>query len=211
MQLIIEAHCFKTKSAAEIYIRELLKNLCPFRKIFPADEHYGFLDALILGHQRLSTKGSPDYFLIQPNIGKNLELVWVKNDERDIFSYRMCFRDLKNNKLTGAMRHAIEDQLKIKEDPFCGICRLPLDGIVHVDHIKHFHKIRDEFLDQWQGEIPCEFNQSPQESHKVNFLLKDCRFKAAWQQWHKDHAKLRVVHAKCNMMRGRKEDSELHL
>jgi hypothetical protein len=201
-----------TKQADAIrYVREKLAML-GHGKIDRTHSEFEFFEELLKRHPKHGDK-IVSSFGIQPNAFGQPELYFRTATERHVFSYSHAIRGKSyKNDLHAAMRAAIVLQLNgAKREEHCELCSKALCAPEHVDHVIPFRKLRDEFLEQWKGEIPTEFEKGKRRGGVIDFLRNDILFKIAWQTYHKDHAVLRVVHASCNLSRGGRDDHQVRL
>jgi len=125
------------------------------------------------------------------------------------FKHRLSTSKLttQQKQLAGAMRSAVYDQtaaLKNRAMYVCELCGLQDadPAKFHVDHIKLFSQLKAEFMDMWSASrIPTKFNY---ESGPIYFKEVDAGFRAAWQQYHRDYATLRILCVRCNLKRSKK-------
>jgi hypothetical protein len=118
--------------------------------------------------------------------------------------------DNDDNKLNGAMRYAIRQQINAYKKSNliqkCSLCETSYR--IEVDHYSiHFVDIKENFIRMKteRGELPpTEFNWHPK---KGNFMFKDGtkvndyydkKWKQSWQRYHKAHATYRYLCSTCN-------------
>jgi hypothetical protein len=102
------------------------------------------------------------------------------------------------------MRHAVSDQIAYKRDEAtayqcCWICNdLLRDGPRHVDHVVPFETLAILFMNRF---APLTAVALPD----GGYTLADDEPTNDWREFHHTHAQLAVVHAACNLKRGRGE------
>jgi hypothetical protein len=131
--------------------------------------------------------------------------------------------DNDDNKLNGAMRYAIRQQINAyrKSNPvqICLLCQT--ESKIEVDHYPiHFVDIKDNFIKMKmeRGEIPpADFKWHPK---KGNFMFKDGnksndyydkKWKQSWQRYHKVHATYRYLCSTCNKKTNKSVATEILL
>lgn len=209
MPIIIHNQEFKTKKAAEEYIRSVYKEIYALQgsRITHGMNHFEFMLQLFNRHPRASEKapGGVYSFSVQKNIGGNLGA--FVNSQVD-FSFKVCLSPELDRKgrLDSALRASVANQIIIFNKTLKGTfetCDLCGDKIsdydeTHVDHKIPFKNLKEDFLAFFGKTPPNEFDLSGEGSR---FLEKDHEFETAWQKFHETKAELRVTHAKCNLNR----------
>lgn len=82
----------------------------------------------------------------------------------------------------------------------CELCREPMGGLLHVDHIVPF----DELLDDWVQSVGTYESVAQNASNPP-----DCDPQLgtdavpSWSAWHRERARLRMTHKSCNLRRPR--------
>lgn len=123
------------------------------------------------------------------------------NGEEESISWETCITGEKypiERRLTTAMRHAIDDQIryfKFKncEKP-CELCGSLLNPTC--DHIIKFKKLKDDFLILNSKRIPTEFSKN--DLSQDIFCEEDIVFSEDWWCYHYDNATLRILCKDCN-------------
>jgi len=108
--------------------------------------------------------------------------------------------------VTTAARYEIYPQIhQHHAEGACGVC--PLCSLVmargaslHVDHVTQFDKILLEFL----GDVGMTYDDIEVEDLGLDSRFADRELAIDWMAYHREVAKLRLVHAGCNLGRGRK-------
>lgn len=131
----------------------------------------------------------------------------------DDFSYRKALDGApnRNTAIRQAMRHAIRHQVdEYRRAQFAahadrdGMLRCPLTGLrvrpsgAHVDHIEPFADIALRFINGCGGPNSIPLGSSP---HHPGPALADPIQLTAWTIYHRQQARLRVVHASANLAR----------
>jgi hypothetical protein len=143
--------------------------------------------------------------IIEPD-GNTFPISWVK-----CVSGRP---DSPKSLLRSAMRTCISPQIvayrstinecheswdKVSNTYICSICDKPT-WKTHIDHVVHFEKIAQDFLDQWNGSVPCGFQSEPN-TNRTMFKESDSVFSNAFAEYHFDKAILRITCVSCNLSR----------
>lgn len=157
-------------------------------------------------------------FSIQPNhmnrCAYELQIVKSNGDTFPI-SWVKCISsrpDSPKSLLRSAMRQCISSQItayrssiksldnnQIEKEYMCTICNKPSCHI-HIDHVIHFEKIVQDFLEQWKGNIPSSFSFE-QNTNRTMFKVIDQSFSTAFSEYHFNKAILRITCASCNLTR----------
>jgi len=97
-----------------------------------------------------------------------LRLTIYNNDNTQTeISWHCCLDGPKSNKtlLNNALRTCIDPQIwDYRCRHFPSLCQFCDEEATEVDHVYEFHKIRDEFLNTYQGRIPEHFTKSQEHS-----------------------------------------------
>jgi hypothetical protein len=124
-----------------------------------------------------------------------------------VFSWRYCCGIVLSDDLTRALRYGISKQIlnfKNNNENICQLCNKD-NGNFHVDHIKPFSIIKNEFLKQNQLNIPSLFIRSI--DNNIKFKREDKEFKKQWRHYHKSEAELQILCDKCNLKKSNKYKS----
>jgi len=150
-------------------------------------------------------------FLVRRNV-KNPRAAetWIErvDGSRIDFSWRKCATGRATSvasKLRSALREAVRSQIDAfrwtADATRCAMCDRKLDGDPgHVDHIIPFETLVRDFLST-APPPPVAFDDG--DACQAIFRPDDATFAAAWVAFHARHAQLRLVHARCNLSRGR--------
>jgi len=140
---------------------------------------------------------------VEEEYGRSVIAAYVGAEPRRFwFSLKNCKLHMPSvrSRLVRLMRRAISDQIaefKAVEierqganSPYCQICHEPIARLndIHVDHEIFFCNLVDDFL---------TIHATPDLDQPV-----PASWIAAWQEFHKDRAVLRLTHAACNELRG---------
>jgi hypothetical protein len=199
---------FKSKAKAETYTRDLIKKL-KISEIDKENEHFNFFHILLLKHDEYDKKvgiGIKSFLIRQNKLNKSAYEMFIRrlDNSECVFSWRHCCGIVLSDNLTRALRNSILKQIlrfKNNNDKICQLCNKD-DGNFHVDHIKPFSIIKDEFLKQNQLEIPSSFRTSS--DNFIKFKKEDTEFKKSWRQYHKRMAHFQILCDKCNLKKSNK-------
>jgi hypothetical protein len=204
---------FSTKAEAKEYTSNVIKR--GERNIYPDDDEFNFFISLIKNHQN-SVKLLEDgviFFMILKNDFNPTKIdkvmIKTKKDELKSFSWNKCcgFKR-KKDKLTIALRECIRPQImdfKLKNEIKCCYCN-KIEGSLtfcdfHIDHIKPFILLVDEFLQINTLPLPSEFIKTEKLLYK--FIDEDEDFKKKWYDFHLLNASLQVLCCECNEKKGK--------
>jgi len=199
---------FKSKAKAETYTRDLINKL-KICEIDKDNEHFNFFHNLLLKHDEYDKKveiGIKSFLIRQNKLNKSAYEIFIKrlDDTECIFSWRYCCGIVLSDNLTRALRHSILKQIlefKNNNENKCQLCNKD-NGNFHVDHIKPFSIIKDEFLKQNIINIPSSFRTSSE--NFIKFKKEDILFKKSWRQYHKRIAHFQILCDKCNLKKSNK-------
>ena len=141
---------------------------------------------------------------------KSFGLNILKDDGTKVdISWRICLSKTpktSNEKLAGAMRFAISDQIldfrKKNTGNHCTHCGDEFgNGIVpHIHHSKcEFKDLMKNFIKVCGRQIPLSFDDDPS-THQKKFKLLDYEFEKDWCKYHKKLAVLQLVCKHCNLV-----------
>ena len=200
---------FRTKKESYEYTRNIIYSIgvCD---IDVGHEYFHFFKDLINNHNEKEEKIGVGIqsFLIRPNaITKNNYGMYIKRtDGSEIdFSWRACSQHTKKSnkqKLTSAMRVAIEDQIycfREKSQIRCKFCGINDYNVKYeVDHHNpSFLQLYNSFVNTNKKKIPTEFSENPL-THQTIFKRGDLEFESAWAKYHKENCNLQILCQKCN-------------
>ena len=130
---------------------------------------------------------------IRTSDGDEDSISWVKSMRREDYSIE--------KKLTSAMRHSIEGQIRIfrlSQMPTpCVECGTKKE--LTVDHINHFEGLSYYFL-KLHPDHPVEFSEDPVTNQDC-FREEDDTYRKLWQNYHKEEANLQILCIGCNQGR----------
>ena len=200
----------KTIKLKQQYIRELLAKIgvCDSVGIYFDD-----IKNIVSHHPKADIKlAKLKDFKIQNSIlnKKALQLIIINDDDTitDI-SWLICAsKKLKtnNDNLKAAFRNCILPQIEkfIEQNDTskCQMCGIELNNNFHIDHIKMFKEIMEEFLCVYTGIVPSEFDDDIY--YRAIFRKQDIDISSQFYEYHLHVAKLRCVCVKCNLTRTKK-------
>jgi 5-methylcytosine-specific restriction endonuclease McrA len=217
--IIFQDKQYKSKAEFTQYIRNLIYNVIGIsdnvKESHPS--HYNILIELLKRHPRFESKTQDMCNLrIFPNkLQKNalgINIINKDGSETDI-SWRQAI-DAKpppdRKKLFSAMRHSVKpqtDEFKRENKPICKSCSKTEN--MHVDHIKHFEELAFNFIKIMKSKnynIPNEFGDVDDDTNRKCFLKKDESFETEWINFHREHATLQLLCAKCNLSRAKSKN-----
>jgi len=211
VKVLFNNKCFNTKGTFKLYIKNIIYNHIGITSSIK-DNYNNYFDEMIELFKRHpnyinKTKNLIDIEIIQNIQNRNAYGMNIINNDKTItpISWITCIKGVKtSNKqnLTNAFRSSISNQIMdFKKDKIleCEFCNNTTD--IHVDHILHFHKIRDTFLKTINHDlqIPTQFTSN--NYNNTVFLEKDSEFNNLWQHFHQQNAELRLLCRSCNLLR----------
>ena len=202
---------YRTKKMFTEYCNDLIYNkigLCDSVRGKSEDLFYE-LNELLQRHPdyERKTKNMKDIKIVRNVMNKaGLETRIIYNNNTHDMDISWCIaREGKKptiqHQLTQSMRTAIRFQIynyKQNNKPICEFCN---EYGNHCDHIIHFQKLKEDFLNDYTGTLPSEFTQLNDGSNQTCFIHSDFDFEEKWKKYHNDHAKLRMLCQKCNITR----------
>ena len=214
MKYYIGSLGFKTKDAARKYTRSIVNSLGPC--IIKNDhEYYNFFMDLINNHSERDEKIGVgiDFFefYIHPIYKKLSGLIGRLDGTRIDFSWVHCCefkpRDLIAN-FKSALRMAIKNQtrkFKQSNSLICCICKVDdlLPDQYHVDHVKPFSLLHQEFINKTNYQIPILFDDHISFQNAI-FKKEDYLLESEWVQYHHTHATLQILCKSCNLKKSNK-------
>lgn len=141
---------------------------------------------------------------------------WVVREDGTIddFSYEKCKYRLDRlivKRRESAYREAVVDQtwkyrfVQNKSKQFCEICKSDQD--LQVDHDKPLFSSLISDFEKNRTDIPKEFQDATGTYFSKRFCEKDSEYQQSWQQYHQQHAVLRLLCKEHNLTRKRKDKS----
>ena len=211
VKILFNNKCFKTKGAFKLYIKEIIYNHIGITSSIK-DNYNNYFDEMIELFKRHpkyinKTKNLKDIEIIQNIQNKNAFGMNIINNDNTItsISWVTCIKGTNasvKQKLNNAFRSSISNQIMdFKKDKIlqCQFCN-SIDDI-HVDHILHFHKIRDNFLNTINHDLQIPNSFTNNNYNNIVFLDKDIEFNNLWQKYHQQNAELRLLCRSCNLSR----------
>lgn len=211
---IIGSFTFPTRKAAETEIRRVLHETERGTPLQGADFDLirGLLDC---HHDAVNKSGCGVASIKVRTIEYGSPGFWITRVDgtEDDFSYRTALDGApnRNTAIRQAMRHAIRQQIDdYRRAQFAaqadhdGTLLCPLTGLrirrigAHVDHIEPFADIANRFISGCGGPESIPLGSSPQHPGPA---LTDPIQLIAWTIYHRQQARLRVVHASANLAR----------
>jgi len=204
---------FKTQGSFETFVKQLIyeqigvcANVCRDRP-----EQYLLLLEVLRRHPSFDFKTLDMKCLkVVPDVlnQKALKVIIVKQDESELsISWRSAITGKSKDPkclLISAMRSSIGDQIGRFKDTAtmrCEICGITAGPKFEVDHIIHFEKLTEDFLQSTPLTIPSKFNAMTDGTHRCAFRSSDVQFELQWQQYHQLNATLRMLCEPCNRSR----------
>lgn len=208
----IGAYAFPTKRAAQSEIRRILHDTPLGQRLVGAEAE--LITALVGLHHKADEKiGSGIGWIEVRQIEYGAKGFWIIRTDGSVddFSYRTALNGAGSHRseCLRAMRFAIRDQVTefrrsaFNEGPrICPLTGQPLynDPTTHVDHITEFSSIADVFAAVLGGYPVIPITTSM--THPGPALTEPCL--TLWQDFHREHAQLRIVHSSANLARTRR-------
>lgn len=200
-----------TKAKIKAYTREILSRIgeCKDLQIEHPEEYEYFIKFLFPRHpkyphkfqevQSVGIRKNPSY--------KQLEVFLHYNNGKidGVSVLKNCMGKHQNKDgLTIATRFSVASQIKSfrnRSIQKCEFCSATAD--LQVDHeIPLFIELQNTFLQITKLQVPTEFDSKKDNTKK--FKVEDSEFRQSWQEYHRTHAKLRMLCGKCNLGRNKK-------
>lgn len=207
---------YKTQKKFEQYVKKIIYEeigVCyDIKNTYP--EKFDILIKILERHPEFisKTKNMCNIKIINDVLNvKALKIIIIKNDGEVDISWRCAItgkHKSKKSELMSAMRTSINKQIdnyrRNCEINFCEIC-----GSVkrlHVDHNDEKKSGFDELVfnfvkDNNDIQIPDNFEELNDGTHRRCFLEKDNLFRDKWIKYHDKNAILRILCEKCNLSR----------
>jgi hypothetical protein len=209
-QIVIGDQAFATKKAATEAIRAVLYAYESGATV--SDEHDAFLRGLIALHPESESKvgAGVESFQVQDNAYVNSRGFWLTRVDgtRTDFSFVSCLtppsREAEAKK---AFRTEVRRQLEAFRDRnykpgqvlFCEVTGEPITReTAHVDHNPTFESLAAAFLAE-RGLSMSSVGVEPTRDGVMENRLADRALAEAWADYHKAHARLRIVSKKANL------------
>lgn len=207
---------FNTRTELEEYLRAILR----IRKDKALEgEEFSVVHDLLLLHQDAEDKigsGVKEIKVVLPPRRKYNCFCVVRTDgTTETFSYPKCTYSrerLTEKRRSSAYREAIHEQtgnyrfVERKTEQFCDICGSDQD--LQVDHRKPFFTTLVKDFEKGRTDIPTEFDDAiAGTQYSKKFRESDRAYKEAWQAYHQENARLRLLCKTHNLAQKRKEPS----
>ena len=201
---------FASKKAVESHTRALLQATGPMRdtRANCGDVH-AFLLALFARHPDADAKLAhhTTFDIVRTNTSSTGAaygcLVHYQDGRVDDISWKLCVSGKhasQRNKLLDAFRQAVQPQIdefraaSVDECAHCGAAGVGC----HVDHVVEFRELVADFL-AGRTDVPRCFADAPMTMHRHEFAENDAHFCSAWSAFHRQHARLQMACADCNL------------
>jgi hypothetical protein len=201
-------HTFKTKSELQAFEKTTMESLplTESLKHSASSEIFDFYYAFVHRHPDAPRKlagGIADFKIVPSERNpatKELQIIHPDGTCSSISRITCVTQRGETNHalLRGAMRTAIEDQIRTYRDchGFCEMCNAVADDI---DHILPFAQLMQQFCDG-RTDIPISFSKR---SGTNQHCFKECNnaFETEWQSYHRANASLRALCKSCHTSR----------
>lgn len=218
LKYLIGAREYKTKKAAQEAIREVLYRYSPGETVSrPEDQE--FLADLILNHPDPASKIGVGIarFEVRDNWGTHGFWVIRTDGSETDFSFVKCLHPpTKQQTVHVALRRAVMDQMMqfreaaLRNGPaVCPVTGQPIDdSSAHVDHYDPtFFELADSYVAARGGYNAFRVLETA--DGVFGRRLADPVAAAAWQEYHRANAKLRLVSKKANLSLLRRQSTEV--
>lgn len=199
---------FKRKADLESEIRNRVKNATLEAPLPRGDE--GFLLWVLSHHHEFSEKRGAGikHIEVRKNrvMGKTTRGLWlVRTDGSSIdISWVTALKPSGRNEHTANVVRAARQEIKSQIDAFrqqapceCELCGgKEADTHWHVDHVDHFEDLLFGFLGGVYSDVKLV-------DEGLTGRFADRHLAYDWQTFHENNARLRLVHAICNLRRGK--------
>ena len=195
MKLFVGGTRFILKANAKETIRDLIYNTGVCRDV----NNQLFYDLIKKLYDHENKTRNMETLGIEP-CENGLRLTIYNNDNTQTeISWHCCLDGPKSNKtlLNNALRTCIDPQIwDYRCRHFPSLCQFCDEEATEVDHVYEFHKIRDEFLNTYQGRIPEHFTKKPR-TFRTAFLQNE-PIDALFQEHHRKVATYQPLCRRCN-------------
>ena len=211
-KIILGTKSFESKKAAEDYVRNLIKEIgfCSSVKNKTGGYYERLLEIAKL-HPDSASKihNISDFAIVKNKLNQAYELNIVRLDGSLIdISWRLCIsgkRPSDKTNLYSAFRYVIDDQTyafkRQAQCNTCELCKCPLNGCFHIDHVIHFQQLVDDFLKISTLHVPTHFMECDDGTHRHTFFPSDNAIAEEFSDYHRRNAVLRMVCPTCNLSR----------
>lgn len=218
--LTLGPHFFERKKDAQDYIIRILDRYVDQSLSGEAlevvlallERHPDYDEKVGLGIQRIFVRQAPSTYGLNIKPKRCFYIKRVDGTEVE-FSYKKCLHgggsDQRHERLIeerrqSAYRSAVDGQViafKQQQHQGCAACGCIGQTDFHVDHVTQFADLVRQF-EQHEPELPSQFDEDPV-YHKKQFRVEDEKYEERWQQFHDQHAELRILCSQCNLRRKR--------
>jgi hypothetical protein len=202
---------FKSKKAAQQSIRAVLYSYAPGETL--SRNHAAFILDLLDLHPESDLKVGcgVKLFTVQRNHPYNSVGFWIQRVDGSVtdFSYISCLSPPTPRKeVLSAMREEIHGQIReyrqASQETHCAITGEPINpDNSHVDHTIPFIELAEAFSVE-DGTPLDDMSINETADGDVLTRLKDRDLAKRWQDYHREHARLRMVTATANLSRPRR-------
>lgn len=213
--IIINGIHHKSQKACEEYVRSRLYSIgitSSLTQTSPLDLPYFY--ELCTRHPNASDnlRSFFDFAIRSDLLNKKAMALDIINIDGSIteISWKKCVTgkaETIKSKFCSALRHSILKQISdfrsSSDATTCEMCNVSLlDTPFHVDHVIHFAKLVEDFLEMYTGtfDIPVQYDKEPL-TYLTMFRNEDKMISDLFQEYHLQHASLRILCVKCNLTR----------
>jgi hypothetical protein len=159
--------------------------------------HYEWVEKCGCGmsHLEVRSNGPTRGFWIVRIDGTAIDISWV-------IAIKTDGAPTQKESVTAAARQAVRSQvIAATSNGLCALCNTQIasNEKTHVDHINYFSVI----LKNWMAESGLLWDDVKTVNIDTYCVIEDLTLRNAWRDYHRKHAELRVVHARCNLTRER--------
>ena len=208
---------YPTQGAFEKYVKNLIYNEIGICYDIKNKSHsqYKILIELLERHPDYDEKSKNmcNLKIVRDTLNKSAYKILIVKKEGEIDISWHCAITSKHkpfkHELMSAMRSSIDYQIcafKKKTLQRCALCGD--DNVMHVHHNDEVNSAFDELAGNFINimkneniEIPNEFGDTNDNTHRRCFLQLDNYFETRWIEYHKQCASLRMLCKKCNISR----------
>ena len=211
-EVIIGCNTFKSQKSAETFIRNLINEIGICSSVKNKDiAKYSILYDLCLRHPDSNKlKNIYDFMICKNKLNASayeLNIINLDGSITDI-SWRVCITGKSKpykTDLHSAFRICVDNQIKdFRKDNMliCALCNNS-NTEYHIDHVIHFQKIVEDFLQNYKGKLPEIFDITNDSTNRCCFKIEDIGLSNQFQDYHKQNAELRVLCKECNLRRSK--------
>jgi Protein of unknown function (DUF3223) len=201
--LLIGQMQFKTQTEARKFIQEIL-NTVAWLEPLEGDTH-DFVLSLLERHPRVADKvgaGASHFAVDSDNNGDRCFYVYHSDGTRDHFSYLKSLRggDDIRSLVAGALRRAVDDQIWSFRDVELAksqTCQYTGHTITKDSyHVDHHNPTFLALYTTWLAQTGLQLNDvrvSDGNDNELGRRMMDLAQKQSWQEFHRNHARLRLL------------------